>query len=118
MRNYTKTGYIQIGSGSGDTYRIFNIKCFFGSSYFEKLVNGIPDIIQYTIYMSYKANPAPGGRQGLNINAIGIPNSPFLNLVPPNNIFLLRNSNENFDYISVVTTQSTDVRVFIEDLLN
>jgi hypothetical protein len=115
LRNYTKTGYIDIGSGSGDTYRIFSIKAFFGSMYFQKLVNGIPDIIQYTIYMSEKANSAPhGGLAGVNIQAVGIPQSPFLDTIAPNNIFLLRNSSDNFNYISIVTTQQADIRVFIE----
>ena len=119
LRNYTQTGYIQIGSQSGDTYRVFNIKCFFGSCYYQRLINGIPDIVDYTIYMSYKANSAGGDtKQGLNILATGIPQSYYLDTITPNRIFLLRNAFNDFNYISVVTTSSADVRVFIEDLLS
>jgi len=119
LRNYTQTGYIDIGSGSGDPYRILKIQCFFGSSYFQRLINGIPDIVDYTIYMSYKANSAGGDtKQGLNIMATGIPQSYYLDTIPPNRIFLLRNISNDFNYISVVTTSSSDVRVFIEDMLN
>ena len=119
LRNYTKTGYIDIGSGTGDTYRIFTIKAFFGSSYFQKLVNGIPDICEYTIYMSNKANAGGSGTiSGLNIQAIGVPNNPFLNNSVNNNLFILRNSNGNFNYISIVTTSSADCRIIVEDLLN
>ena len=89
LRNYTKTGYIQIGSGSGDTYRIFTIKAFFGSSYFQKLTNGIPDICEYTIYMSNKANAGGSGTiAGLNIQAIGIPNNPILKNAVNNNFYI------------------------------
>jgi hypothetical protein len=119
LRNYTQSGYIQIGSQSGDAYRIFNIKCFFGSSYFQRLINGIPDIVDYTIYMSYKASSAGGDtKQGLNILATGIPQSYYLDTITPNRIFLLRNVSNDFNYISVVTTSSADVRIFIEDLLS
>lgn len=119
LRNYTQTGYIQIGSQSGDTYRVFNIKCFFGSCYYQRLINGIPDIVDYTIYMSYKASSAGGDtKQGLNILATGIPQSYYLDTITPNRIFLLRNAFDDFNYISVVTTSSGDVRVFIEDLLS
>ena len=119
LRNYTQTGYIQIGSQSGDTYRVFNIKCFFGSCYYQRLINGIPDIVDYTIYMSYKANSAGGDtKQGLNILATGIPQSYYLDTITPNRIFLLRNAFNDFNYISVVTTSSADVRIFIECLLS
>jgi hypothetical protein len=119
LRSYTQTGYIQIGSQSGDTYRVFNIKCFFGSSYFQRLINGIPDIVDYTIYMSNKANSAGGDtKQGLNILATGIPQSYYLDTITPNRIFLMRNAFNDFNYISVVTTSQSDVRVFIEDLLS
>lgn len=118
LRNYTQTGYIQIGSQSGDPYRVFKIRCFFGSCYFQRLVNGVPDVIEYTIYQSYKANS--GGtntKQGLNFLAIGTPNSPFLDTITPNSMFLLRNAFNDFNYISIVTTALSDIRVFVEDLL-
>jgi len=119
LRNYTQTGFIQIGSQSGDPYRVFNIKCFFGSCYFQRLINNIPDIVDYTIYMSYKANSSGGDtKNGLNIMATGIPQCYYLDTITPNRIFLLRNAFNDFNYISVVTTSSADVRVFIEDMLN
>jgi hypothetical protein len=74
LRNYTETGYVDIGSGSGDTYRIFKINAFFGSSYFQTLTDGIPDIVEYSIYMSNKANTGGSGTiAGLNIMAMGSP---------------------------------------------
>ena len=98
---------------------MFNIKCFFGSSYFQKLTNGIPDIVDYTIYMSNKANAGGSGTiAGINIMAMGEPKNYFLNNIMNNNLFILRNVTNNFDYISIITTQQADVRVFIEDLLN
>ena len=119
LRNYTKTGYIQIGSGSGDTYRIFTIKAFFGSSYFQKLTNGIPDICEYTIYMSNKANAGGSGTiAGINIQAIGVPINPNLKNSVNNNLFILRSGVADFNYISIVSTSSADIRVFVEDLLN
>jgi hypothetical protein len=123
LPDYTATGYIQIGSGSGDTYRIFKIKVFFASMYFQKLVNGMPDIVDYTIYMSNKANAGGDGTiAGINIMARGEPTNPFLDNLIRNNIFLLRNntssSSFNFNYLSILTPQTSDLRVFIEDLLN
>jgi hypothetical protein len=80
LPDYVATGYIQIGSGSGDTYRIFKIRCFFGSSYFQTLTNGIPDIVEYTIYMSNKANVGGSGTiAGVNICALGEPQNYYLN---------------------------------------
>ena len=119
LRNYTKTGYIQIGGGSNDPYRIFKINCFFATNYYQKLTSGIPDIIDYTIYMSNKANAAGNGTiAGLNIMATGIPQSYFLDTIPPNNLFLMRNVSNNFDYISIVTTGLADIRVIITCMLS
>lgn len=44
-----QTGYVQIGGGSGNTYRMFEIRCFFGSCDFEKLTNGMSDVIDHTM---------------------------------------------------------------------
>jgi hypothetical protein len=119
LRNYTKTGFIQIGSGSGDTYRIFKIRGYYGSSYFQKLTNGIPDIFEYTVYMSNKASAGGNGSiAGINICATGTPQNYFLNNLMNNNLFLLRNANNNFDYITVVSTATADCRIFIECLLS
>jgi hypothetical protein len=120
MRNYTQTGYIQIGSQSNDPYRIFRIRAFLGSCYFSSLKNGLPDILHYEIYMSYKAQAASGGQgaAGVNIYSIGIPNNPSLNIIPPNNIFILSNPFNDFNYITLVSTSPADIRVIIEDLIS
>jgi hypothetical protein len=123
LRDYVATGYIDIGSGSGDTYRIFKIKCFFGSCYFQKLVNNIPDIVDYTILMSNKQNAGGDGTiAGVNILARGEPINPFLDNLMKNNLFILRNntssSSFNFNYLSILTPQQADIRVFIECLLS
>jgi hypothetical protein len=120
MRNYTQTGYIQIGSQSNDPYRIFRIRAFLGSCYFSTIVNGLPNILHYEIYMSYKANAASGGQgaAGVNIFAVGVPNNPSLNIIPPNNIFILTNPFNDFNYITLVSTSPADIRVIIEDLIS
>ena len=115
LRLYTKTGY----TIQNDPYRIFKIKCFFETSYFQKLTNGTPDICEYSIHMSSKA--AAGGEgsiAGINIMAIGTPQNYFLNNIMNTNLFILRNANNNFNYLSIVSTQNADVRVFITDELN
>ena len=122
LPDYIATGFIQIGSGSGDTYRIFKIKCFFASMYFQTLTNGIPNICEYTIYMSNKASAAAGTIAGVNICAMGEPVNYYLNNLMKNRIFILRNnttsSSFNFNYLSIITTEQADVRVFISDLLS
>jgi hypothetical protein len=119
MTNYTTTGYIQIGSGSNDPYRIFRIRAFFGSCYFSKITNGLPDILHYEIYMSSKAAAGGSGTTaGINIFAVGYPNNSSLNVIPPNNLFILSNPSNNFNYITLVSTSPGDIRCVIEDLLS
>jgi hypothetical protein len=121
LRLYTATGYIQMGGGSNDPYRIFRIRAFLGNCYFSSTTNGLPDIIQYDIYMSFKANAATNGGKGaagVNIYANGTPNSPSLNIIPPNNIFILTNPFNDFNFITLVSTSPADIRVIIEDMLN
>jgi len=119
MTNYTTTGYIQIGSGSNDPYRIFRIRAFFGSCYFSKITNGLPDILHYEIYMSSKAAAGGSGTTaGINIFAVGYPNNSSLNVIPPNNLFILSNPSNNFNYITLVSTSPADVRCVIEDLIS
>ena len=117
LRNYTKTGYLEY---TNDAYRIFKINCFYAPCYFQMInTSGLPDIVEYTIYMSNKSNS--GGSEtktGLNIMSIGIPQSYNLNTIPPTRLFLLRNASENFNYISIISKLSGDVRVIIEDVLN
>jgi hypothetical protein len=119
LRQYTKLGYIQIGSASGDSYRIFKLRCCFGNMYFSTLVNGIPDVLYSDIFMSMKQNPTLGlGAAGLNICSIGNINNPRLDIVPPNNLFFMRNGANSIDYITVVSTSPSDVRCFIEDMIS
>ena len=119
VTKYTTTGYIQIGSGSNDPYRIFRITAFFGSCYFSKITNGLPDILYYEIYMSSKAQSGGSGTiAGINIFAIGYPNNSSLNIIPPNNLFILSNPTNNFNYIALVSTSPADCRVIIEDLIS
>ena len=119
LRQYTKLGYIQIGSASGDSYRIFKLRCCFGNMYFSTLVNGLPDVLYSDIFMSMKANPTLGlGAAGLNICSIGNINNPRLDTVPPNNLFFMRNGANSIDYITVVSTSQADVRCFIEDMIS
>ena len=119
LRQYTKLGYIQIGSASGDSYRIFKLRCCFGNMYFSTLINNIPDVLYSDIFMSMKANATPGlGAAGLNICSIGNINNPRLDTVPPNNLFFMRNGANSIDYITVVSTNPADVRCFIEDMIS
>jgi hypothetical protein len=48
--------------------------------------SGLPDICEYTIYMSNKQNSGGSGTKiGLNICAIGTPQSYSLDIIPPQN---------------------------------
>ena len=118
LSSYTKKGFIQIGGGSNDPYRIFKIRAFYATSYFSTLVNGLADVVFADIFMSFKANSSGGlGSAGLNICSIGnIPN-PNLTSIPSNNFFFMRNGADSIDYITVVSKSAADVRVVIEDLL-
>jgi hypothetical protein len=82
--------------------------------------SGLPDIIDYnTIYMSYKQNSGGSGTKiNLNICAIGSPQSYSLDTIPPQKLFLLRNASENFNYLTLISRLSGDVRVLIECLLS
>ena len=119
LRQYTKLGYIDIGSASGDSYRIFKLRCCFGNMYFSTLVNSLPDVLYSDIFMSMKAAGTGGlGAAGLNICSIGNINNPRLDTVPPNNLFFMRNGANSIDYITVVSTSQADVRCFIEDMIS
>ena len=119
LRQYTKLGYIDIGSQSGDSYRIFKLRACYGSMYFSTLVNGLPNVLYSDIFMSMKANPTANlGAAGLNICSIGNINNPRLDTVPPNNLFFMRNGANSIDYITIVSTNPADVRCFIEDMIS
>ena len=117
LRQYTKKGYIQIGGGSNDPYRVFKIRAFYGTSYFGTLIGGLPDVVYADVFMSYKAAGTELGQAGLNICSIGNISNPTLTSVPPNNLFFMRNGTNSIDYITVVSKSAADVRVIIEDLL-
>jgi len=109
----------QIVPFTSDEYRIFNIRVFYGSAYFGYIKNGLPNILNYEIYMSNKAvEGANFGDEGINICAIGTPENYKLNQIMPNNLFLMRNDTNNFNYLSIVSTNIADCKVIIEDLLN
>ena len=119
LRKYTELGYIDIGSQSGDSYRIFKLRACYGSMYFSTLVNGLPNVVYSDIFMSMKANPTANlGAAGLNICSIGSINNPRLDIVPSNNLFFMRNGANSIDYITVVSTHIADVRCFIEDMIS
>ena len=117
LSQYTKKGYIQIGSGSNDPYRIFKIRAFYASSYFGTLVGGLPDVIYADIFMSFKAAASALGQAGLNVCSIGNISNPSLTAVPPNNLFFMRNGANSIDHITVVSKSVADCRIIIEDLL-
>ena len=104
---------------TNDPYRIFEINVFIATCYFNTITNDLPDIINYKIYMSNKANAgSPFGDAGINLCATGFPINYKLDKIMANNIFLMRNNTNNFNYISIITRQIADVRVVISDLLN
>ena len=69
--------------------------------------------------MSNKASVGGSGTiAGINICATGTPQNYFLSNLMNNNLFLLRNANNNFDYLTVVSTAIADCRIFITDLIS
>lgn len=115
LPNYTKT----LNTGQGDPYRIFNIELWYEPSYFGSTLNGFPWVISYKIYMSNKSNPSGNGigQSGLNICAIGTPVNINLDKFLPNNLMLLKNSINNFNYLSIISRNPADVRCIIIDEL-
>lgn len=118
LRQYSVKGFIDIGSGTGDPYRIFKIKVMLAPLYFSTITNGLPDVCYYDVFLSFKANSAPGGTAGLNASAIGFPENTTLTKILPNNIFVIKNGTNSIDYITVISRSAADCRVIIEDLLS
>ncbi len=82
-------------------------------------MSGLPDIVEYTIYMSNKSYSGGSGTKiGLNIMAIVIPQSYNLDTIPPIKYFFCTMQVKFFNYISIISKLSGDVRVIIEDALN
>ena len=96
-------------------YSIF--KFFYNTSYFSTIINGLPDVIDSTIFMCDRANPSQFGVAGLNICNIGNNNNPNLRSTPPNNLFLLDNGANSIDYITIVSRRVGDVSVIISDMI-
>ena len=118
LRQYTKLGVIEIGSGSGDTFRTFKIRVSLGTMYFSYIINNLPNVCYYDVFMSYKQNAAPpNGVAGLNCCGIGYPHNPTLQTIMPNNLFVIKNGAGSIDYITCVSTTPLDCRVIISDLL-
>ena len=108
-------------------YRTFNIKCYLSDGMFETFNIGVPNILQYDVYMS--CNPLtpvtvpqiPAAKEGLNICAIGTPTSYTLGTLLPSSISLLRidNTTHGFNYLSIVSNYSNlPVSYIIEDYLS
>ena len=115
---YCNKGIIQIGPQSGDTFRSFKIRVMLGTMYFSYIINDLPNVCYYEVFMSYKNTAAPpNGVAGLNACAIGYPHNPTLQTIMPNNLFVIKNGAGSIDYITVVATSPADVRVIIEDLI-
>lgn len=104
---------------TSDPYRIFKITAYYATCYFGIIKNGLPNIISYEIYMSEKAlAAAPFGDAGINICAIGQPENYKLDKLMPNNLFLFKSLTANYNYLTLISTNISDVSVLIEDMLN
>jgi len=114
LRKYISKGFLEY---TYDPYRIFNIQIFYNTSYFSTIVNGLPDVIDSTIFMCDRANPSQFGVAGLNICNIGKNNNPNLQSIPPNNLFLMCNGANSIDYITIVSRRVGDVSVIISDMI-
>jgi hypothetical protein len=115
---YCSKGIIQIGPQSGDTFRSFKIRVMLGTMYFSYIINDLPNVCFYEVFMSYKNTAAPpNGVAGLNACAIGYPHNPTLQTIMPNNLFVVKNGAGSIDYITVVATSPADVRCIIEDII-
>jgi hypothetical protein len=117
LRQYTNLGVIQIGPQSGDTFRSFKIRIMLGTMFFSYIINDLPNVCYYDVFMSYKNTAAPPGVAGLNACAIGYPHNPTLQTIMPNNLFVMKNGAGDINYITCVSTNPLDCRVIISDLL-
>jgi hypothetical protein len=110
----------QIIPNTIDPYRSFKFACWYTPSYFGSYINSQPYVISYTIFMSNKANAILGqpDTAGLNIYAVGFPENVRLANILPNNIMLLKNANNNFNYLTIVSRIAPcDINCIIEDQL-
>ena len=95
---------------NADSYRVFNLKCFSTTGIFDTMIlNKIPNILQYDIYMSDINN-------SISVCAIGFPNNYYLNKITTGDIFILKTN--NFNYISILSkTINNTVNCIISDFL-
>ena len=127
LRQMTRNLVNTIGPNSV-CYRSFNIKCFLTNCSFETFNTGVPNILQYDVYMS--SNPFEQitfpsiqqlPKQNLNICAIGTPENYKLDTILPSYITLLRYDVDAFafNYLSLVSPNSNlAVSFIIEDYLS
>ena len=115
LTKYTQLKYLSDNS----PYRIFNIKTFMTSGYFNLFNSNIPNILQYDIYMcnEISANPnLPGSSAGINICAVGTPENYRLTNILPTYFTILQNN--SFNKLSIISTiPSLNVSCIIEDYL-
>ena len=115
LTKYTTVAYLP----NNDPYRIFKINIFKSSCYFGTIINEVPDIISYEIYMSNKATAGNANENaGINICAVGNPINYKLDKIMPNNIFLMKDNSTDFNTLSILSSSILDVRCIISDLLN
>lgn len=113
LRNYTQT---KTAPNPSTPYRIFKIKIFFGSVYFEVLTNGKPNVLSYEVYMSNESQASGQGASGINICAIGYPENTILNAISPTQLSLVRTG--DFNFLSVLSrVNGTVFNGVIEDVL-
>ena len=88
-------------------YRIFKIKVWIKSGYFELSSVGNYNVLEYTIYQSLQSQSAPPGSAGENLYAIGTPQNPALNSITAGQISLVRTA--NYNYLSVLSVANNTV---------
>ena len=100
------------------TFRSFKIRVMHATMYFSYIINDLPNVCFYDVFMSFKNNAGiPIGAAGINICGIGYPPNTTLKTIMPNNLFVISNGANDVNYITVVSTNVADCRVIISDLL-
>ena len=109
LSNLTKN--YKINNNSSTFNRLFNIKCFITDDNFPNFNAGLPNILQYDIYMGSNTN-------NVNICAIGTPENYLLSNILPTNISLIKSS-DPFNYLSIVSPiADVPICYIIEDYLS
>jgi hypothetical protein len=115
LRNYTQTKII---NNPSSPYRIFKIRLWIASGYYEYLYNGNYNVLSYEVFMSNQSQGGGGGigSAGINLRAIGTPENPILNGITPTQISLVRSADFNF-ICCLSIANNTLVYAIIEDCL-